>query len=461
MKALYLKHFWLGGLAYTALMLSFTFIFDFDGLYGQDAYDYLKQCSTLFSAEKESGFWPPLYPFLGNVLSLGFLPLIFSLQLLSILSLVVSGFLLLRILYRLYPEKQYLSLYVTLFFLLAPFVLRSGLLIMSDALAMMMLLMVFNFFFTATGHKRMMGVFLFASFTLLTRYALAPLLVPVLLVLSYECWKEKKIGLFFGAALLFVLPLVFNFLFWSTAAGGLQHAWLQQWSPLNFFRYDFETNEGIQHYILPNFLQVLKVFYHPGFFLPLGLFLIFYRKSDWQSKSSKIILLSLLLYLFFLAGIPYQNDRFLLPMLPLWLLLSYPAFSRMMEAKLFFRGFLVPVAVLISFFMIYRAMQPMVNRNHLEREIVDAMQSYDRQTLYAFDMDIALKGRGLEMNYINLWRNELDTFQSGALVLFNEEQFREQWRGKNPMINYLRMKESGRLIFVRNFSKGWQLSRLQ
>jgi hypothetical protein len=111
--------------------------------------------------------------------------------------------------------------------------------------------------------------------------------------------------------------------------------------------------------------------------------------------------------------------------------------------------------------MIYRAMQPMVNRNHLEREIVDAMQSYDRQTLYAFDMDIALKGRGLEMNYINLWRNELDTFQSGALVLFNEEQFREQWRGKNPMINYLRMKESGRLIFVRNFSKGWQLSRLQ
>jgi 4-amino-4-deoxy-L-arabinose transferase-like glycosyltransferase len=461
MKAEEKKFLWVGGFAYFLLMLSFTFIFDFDGLYGQDSYSYLKQCVSIFSAQSEAGFWPPFYAFAGKVLSFGILPESFSLQIISILALILSGFFLLNLLQSFYPEKKNVALFVIVFFLLSPFVLRSGLLVMSDALAVLLVLATYAAYFLGENKKRIIGVFLFASLALLTRYALAPILAPILVLYCLELLRQKKISALLLGVLLFALPLLLNFFLWSTKAGSINHGWLQQWSLMNIFRSDFVTSDGIQNYSLPNLFQVLKVIYHPGFSIAFLLLLPFYRKEDFKQKHHKIILSAFGLYVLFLAGIPFQNDRFLLPLLPFWLVFSFPAFSRMMQWKLVFRSFFVPVCVVISFFLIHRSLSPMVKRNHLEREIASGMQSFQGQTLYAFDMDIALQGRGLNMTYINLWKHELDTFQSGALVLFNEEKFHAQWRGKNPMINYLRMKEGGQLIFVKNFSSGWQLSRLQ
>lgn len=446
---------------YTALMLSFTYIFDFDGLYGQDSYDYLLQSKRMFSEEASPGFWPPLFPLLGKLLSLGFLPLNFSLQLLSIFSIVLSGFLLFQILQKLYPEKQFSALFVTGFFLLAPFVLRSGLLVMSDSLAMVLILATFRAVLLKESQWRLPLVFLFAAMAILTRYACAVLLFPLLLVMAVESIRKKDFVSLSISSLAFCVPLIINFFYWSLPEGNINHNWLLSWSAMNFFRSDFNTAEGILNYPLPNFVHVFKVIFYPGFCL-ISLFLIpFFRKGDLKENRNPIFLFCFLSYAVFLLGIPYQNERFLLLLQPIWLILAYPAFGRMMEAKAFFRNLLVPAAIVLSFFLIYRAMLPVVSRNKLEREIAEGMNTFQGQTLYAFDIDVALQGRGLEMNYVNLWKNELDTFRSGALVLFNEEQFRKQWSGKNPMINYLRMKESGRLFFIRNFSGGWQLWRLQ
>lgn len=446
---------------YTVLMLSFTFIFDFDGLYGQDAYDYLLQTKNFFTEKSRAGFWPPLYPFLGKVISLGFLPPAFALQGLSILCTVLTGWLLFRILKNIYPESPFAAIYIIGFFLLAPFVLRSGLLVMSDSTAVAMTLAALSSRFLIESGFKLPLVFLFAALAILTRYAVAPLLAPLLLLSVVEETKKKNFSGLGLALLLFLVPLLLNFFYWSVPEGSIGHNWLLSWSPANFFLSEFDTIDGHMSYAYPNILQTLKVIFHPGFCLPFLLLLPFFRPADFLEKKNKLFLLCFLVYALFLMGIPFQNDRFLLPLLPFWLLIAYPAFSRLMQSKAIFRNLLVPAAIVLSFFLIYRAMLPVVNRNKLEREIVEEMKNYQHQSFYAFDMDIALQGRGLEMNYINLWKNELDTFQSGALVLFNEEQFRPQWSGKNPMINYLRMKESGRLIFVRNFSKGWQLSRLR
>jgi hypothetical protein len=304
-------------------------------------------------------------------------------------------------------------------------------------------------------------MYFFASLAFLTRYAIAPLLFPVLLIATIEMIKSRAWKQLLLASMSFIFPVFISFYAWSSQSGIFGHNWLVGWNPMNLFRQGFDNSDGIQNNKLPNLLYVLKVFYYPGFSLIFPLLIYFFRKSDFIAKSLFPVSLGIAFYLIFLAGIPFQNDRFLIPVYALTLILFFPSFERMMAYKPIFKSLVIPVLVVVSFVLIHLALRPMVKRNHLEREIMALMTQYENQTLYSFDIDVALKGRGLKMNYINMWRNELENFEPGALVLFNEPKFYVQWRGKNPMINFLRMKEGGKLIFVRNLPQGWQLFRVQ
>lgn len=84
-------------------LLGFRFLIDFNGLYGQDSHEYLRYTCRLldfWTSGSNPGdyFWPMNYPFYGSFLALIIHPVVFALQLLSMLSLVFTSVYLYRLL---------------------------------------------------------------------------------------------------------------------------------------------------------------------------------------------------------------------------------------------------------------------------------------------------------------------------------------------------------------------------
>jgi len=89
------------------------------------------------------------------------------------------------------------------------------------------------------------------------------------------------------------------------------------------------------------------------------------------------------------------------------------------------------------------------------------MFEFQHKTLYSFDIDVALKGRGLDFDYRNLWQTEYKSFERGSLVLFNEDKFQTRWEQHNPMINWYNLKNNYELKQVKDFNSGWILYRIE
>jgi hypothetical protein len=133
-----------------------------------------------------------------------------------------------------------------------------------------------------------------------------------------------------------------------------------------------------------------------------------------------------------------------------------------------FRRYLRPalvVVLIIQILLSARALQPGFKRNVLERHLVDRLRSLEDQTrvriLYGFDLDIAIASRGVPFEVRNLYREEYVGFEQGALVLFNEKGLSGQWRGKNPMINWEKLKNDYTLRLIETFERGWQLYSIE
>lgn len=448
-----------------SMVFFFCVFINFDGLYGQDGYSYLNQLKigvkNIGTGPKE--FYPPFYAFAGKLISLLIQSNSFSLQLISILSWFGTTVLLYRILLKhLGIEKKLAVLIVFSCFFLSPFVLRMGILVMSDALALFMGLLAIYF---GVYSKHKMNLFLFfiiAALAVLTRYANAVLVLPVLMHVLVRIYKEKtasnKMFALAGGAIGFLF-LFFNFVFLSNGKGSINHNWLLLWDIKNFFARDFNHKDGILHYSLPNCLFVLKTVWSPIYTMILLPTFFFIRKKDFESFNSKLLFVSILLYSLFLAGIPFQNDRFLLPTFPILVILLSPALARLYnKGKLTRMLFLILLP--IQLFISYTIIKPVFIAQKLEWQLVKSLKPYEGQTLYCFAIDIALEGRGLKFDYQNLWIEKYTKFDDNALVLFNTPKFEKQWDGKNPMINWNSINEKYTLLLIAEFDENWKLYRI-
>ncbi len=99
----------------------------------------------------------------------------------------------------------------------------------------------------------------------------------------------------------------------------------------------------------------------------------------------------------------------------------------------------------------------MYYRSIIENEIANALEPYQGKILYSFDMDIALKGKGLNFEYRNLNDDKIANFEDGSLLLFNESKFQKQWKGMNPMLNFKFIQENCLLDHEKDFSDDWKL----
>ena len=454
------------------VFLFFYFYLNFDGLYGQDAYEYLRYSKAirnyLITGQSPGDYlWPLFYPILGALVSLIIQNTGISLLLISTLSLSISAFYLSKILYLIFNKTVYNVLYVFTFFLVSPIIFKSGLLVMSDMLTLCFIILFLYHFLEFSQNRKVkhfyyITIFSFAAF--MTRYASAVVLLPFVISATVLFLKQRKntkhvLSLMLIIVVLFLPHILIRM---QNTVEFLSHQWMQDWSILNLFKRNFTTIDGSSKYNLPNIIYVFFNLIHPKF-LFVGLIfipLLFFKKSIFTH--SKTIVISVLLYAVFLAGIPFQNLRFLILSFPLVLILFYPIFSYLTELKCIKKLFYLVMIFTITFqfFLIKKTFHKTLHRNQFEIKMVSQLESHQQNTLYSFDIDIALQGRGLQFNYKNLWQKKYNDLQHGDLILFHPTKFIKQWQGKNPILNFDYFNEKYTLEVIENLPQGWQLYKV-
>lgn len=452
-------------------LLFVRFGLNFNGLYGQDAYEYLRYAGRLkdfFVNGNSPGdyFWPIGYPFYGALLSFLTQDVAFALQLLSTLTFVGTIWYAKKILTLLFPEKDGKYFYLIAFLLLSPFLLRSSLLCMSDAGAVFF---VIGFFYHAFRFRKdgrgvdLLMLFLFAANAFMFRYvSLVLLVIPSIYLLREIAQKKYIVSLLFGMLLFFIFLLPHIFIRASHPVSFLNHEWLTEWSFANYFRSSFATADGLSHALLPNIVFSLLALFHPGNFI-FGIVALFFLFRQRPIKTEeKVLLASVLLYVLFLAGMPIQNLRFFLLPLPLLIISSFRGFSFVYEKMKSKTFILFSLVILFQGILFVYGFRLIYARNRLEHSIKEWIAQHTKQpVIYSFDMDVSLKSGGLDRTFYNMWEKEYNSFEPNSLLLFNAPAFEKQWEGKNPMKNWEKVNRENHLVLLKSFPEGWNLYEIR
>jgi len=445
------------------------FACDFNGLYGQDAHEYYRYAKALRGALTEGAppgdyFWPVLYPLSGTLLS--FLTggnVLLALQFVSALAFGGMLALLHKQLLRNGGEQAKVFFYLLLACALCPLLLRSSALVMSDMLSVFFTCAAFLLLHRLLEKISAAEFFAYvfcAGAAVMTRYASAVVLLVPSLFLAYRFVREKKLLLLAAGLLPAAMAFLPHVLLRGNHAGDfIAHEWLRSWSPANFFEFQFSTNEGYVRYVLPNMLAYPAHLFGPKaglVFLPL---LLLGLKRVQRTAFQRLLFWSMLLYLLFLAGIPFQNIRFVLPLLPLLLLYCWPAVK-----SISLRSARVKIVALlllpVQAYFIFTLSNEYIQRNRFERALAALVEKHEGRTLYTFSVDMALKSYEVRPGLISLWKKPLSDFEEGALVLFNEKAFGRQWKGRTPMANWELLKNTYHLQELEQGPQGWTLYRI-
>lgn len=449
-----------------------TQLIGFDGLYGQDSYEYLRYANAIqnyITEGKHPGpfYWPVLYPLLGSLFGLLFGNIATGMQLVTCLSFGIGCLYVFKILQLLYPKKNLLNLtYVSLFGLLSPYFLKAGLVVMSDVTASMFVILMFYHFLNSYYKKTSLTlVFFFATCALMTRYATLMITIPVILSSIYFVFKEKGFKNFLiGTIISIAVCIPFIILQWDNIFEGTSNYFLNSWSLTYFLKSNYITIDGIQSYRYPNLIFVLYVFIHPGFIF-IGFILACFaikKRNMLFSFSQNIFAISIGIYLLFLAGIPFQNIRVLGLIFPITLLFLYPAYIEFIQLNWLqkYISTITIATIIIQLVFFVGTFKNVYHRTLFEKEICATIAPYQGNTLYGFDYDIAIKGRGLDFCFKNMYKTLYNDFKINDLVLFNPSQLTKQWKGKKPIENWNRIEQSYQLNVLEKFKDGWNLYQI-
>jgi hypothetical protein len=445
------------------------FIFSFDGLYGQDAYEYLRYSEaikTFLTTGKSPGdyFWGIYYPVFGSFLSLIIQNSALSLQLVSLVSLLITSRYLEKTIGLVYKDKHFQNI-PFLYFTLSPIILIHSLLVMSDLLACCFTIIAFFYFLHYLENLKTQSVLigcLFCALALMTRYASAVVLFPISILVFKKLIKTKNYKVFAFSIPIIALILGPHLLIRSqNSLQFLSNTWLENWDILNLFRKNFKTNDGTVNNKLINLIYLFYQVLHPIFsFIGLLLIAFFIKfKNVNLIKYQKLILYTIIIYAIFLGGIPCQAKRFFILSFPFIIIFIYPMIKQL------FGTFNYPKRVFIFIFVLQLSLglyfaQFYYSRFQLEKKICLEMRKFQGKTIYIFEIDLALKGRGLKFDYQNLYFKKYKDFEINAMVLLNEKQLENQWKGKNPHINWETIQKNYVLKKQKAVYKDWQLYKI-
>ncbi len=436
----------------------------FHGLYNQDAHAYLRLVNELVAwwkggAPPSNAYWPLGFPAAGAVVSLLTGSTLLGLRLVTALGWVLSVLAFRRILLDTGADRTRAGLYTALTVGTSPFLLRHGVVVMSDVPAIALGLWSFRFGLRYANTRDSLICTALAATAVMVRF---PMLVWVAPVLTFSCVRAFQRAPTVQRVLLGAMLIACVFLVRLAVAGALAHPLGLQLHPANLFRSAFDTVDGQHRFLIPNALYVLKPLWHPGFLLLAPLLWPFLRRYDLRSKLVWLSLATAGGYLLFLGMLPDQNDRLCLPAMPSVALVLWPAFDRLM-VRYSGRGLwrmAVPLIVMVQLVLFARAIAPFVEQDRMQRELSEWVKGEGATTVYTFGVDQALHSYGHQGGTVDLWRNEVEHFEPGALVLFNPDANAEQWKGRTPMLNWQRALVQG-ADTVGTRPDGWVLLRIR
>lgn len=175
---------------------------------------------------------------------------------------------------------------------------------------------------------------LFAGFGLSTRYAVSILLLFPALLLLRKIWMAKD----YKAVAVVILIFAGTFfpdwlirgriLFLQTSEGNFFIDYASNayaWSPLNFSEAVLKIRMALSSMIAGILLPQLSTLFIRLFFLRES-FLFFLKRNDFAAIEIRMITVMIIAYGLFIAGLHYQNNRYLLQSFPFVLLIFYSAF---------------------------------------------------------------------------------------------------------------------------------------
>jgi len=461
------QFYWIPVLIFVPFSWLICRLADFNGLYGQDSHEYLrysKELANYLTGGPDPGlfFWPVTYPLIAAFVSF-VIPSILSLQFVSIVSAAICYTYFGKTINLVYPGGTQRQRYSLLFFLCSPFFLRAAVIGMSDMLCCT--LIVCSIYHTINAEKKpesnsLVIAILLGILAIQTRYVSGILLLP-LLVLFMRTIRKRRLFFFFGiaATVLAITPSIF--FKQNHAFEFLDHPWLSDWSVLNWFRKDFTNIEGDFLYTFPNILYILSPILHPGYCF-LGIMLLYFTIKS-KVLVSKWWLATVIIYLLFLAGIPFQNLRFIFVVFPLVLLLLYPGYELLMEKytnRTFKLVFLIVILILQAGLTL-RAVKPFYDYQKEEKIIAEELNKIPPQELYTFAIDGALRTYEVPQDVINVWTLQNSLIPAGSLFLYNPTRFEAQQNNMPPGKIYNRLKSQGKLTYFKVLPNGWQLYRIR
>ncbi|MEL6969140.1 MAG: glycosyltransferase family 39 protein, partial [Bacteroidota bacterium] len=420
----------------------------FAGLYGQDAHEYLRYTKSIagwLGGDEHPGefFWPLSFPVFGAILSyVSPFSTADSLQIISLLAHLFTSLILIHLLSE--RQSKVGVFWVVLAYFLSPQALRSGFLVMSDALSVLGVVGCYYFYFKSqkdVSLLNLLGLFCSAGLAVSTRYVVFLLVVgPVLhqFILSLKKGRWLYLLISIVVALLFFVPHLI--LRWEDPLDFLQHQFMGNWSFSNSWKNQFASPTGQFYYRFPNLIYSFFYWFHPAFLL-LGIVFIPFIKHWWpKNLPHKLLLFSVLGYSIFLAGIPFQNQRFLLPALPLVIILFYPAVEQLVEYRTRLVRWLIPITLfgfgLLQLGVFAYMLKPLIDLNQIEQQLAERLQHYPAHQLYTFYYDLALQTYEVPQPITNIWKAEEISCQKDDLVLFHPTQFSQQWQGHRLLQNW-------------------------
>lgn len=438
--------------------------FGFSGYYGQDSHAYLR-----FATEwKASGFDPSLladfhwsfgFPFAGIAFSYLGVPLKWALVLVSFLSALGTLLLLRRMIREMYGRDG--TLWILLGAATQVYFIRGGMLALSDMLCTFLVLATIYFLWKYRQRKEwsyMLYACALAAAAFSVRYAAAPLLLFPLAVGFAQVFRENQVVIRLSAGVL-LIALCSMFVFAGPHFFAVLKELLAQWNLTNFVALSGET-EVWQERTVPNLLYGFGNFMHLGY-LSAGVFLLpYYRSIAWKNP----VLLGVAFYLICIMGMEAQNYRFLMLVHPLVLFFLFPAFEglkREVQKRRVWALFVGGILLINCAFFVY-SFRKTYAVFEAEKVLAAEINALDQESvIYSFYVDQAFPTYGVKNEIRNLYVEEYLNFESGALVVFNPEEFEQQWKGTLVWKNWLRLQRENELDLVMEVYGTWKIYRIR
>lgn len=446
---------------------------DFDGYFGQDSYEYLRISKSILAhwesnTPQTRAIYPPGFPVLGALTGWFFGTAQGTLPLLSLFMAFVCIIGFRQILEMTYPSSSgySMSIYTGLVLVMSPAFVKASQVALSDMTAISCFT---TLIWIGLYHNRLRNGSLllplagaFAAVAVSTRLA-------TLVVVPFPCifllWNGIRKKQYWS---LLLSLLLFGLVVWAffevqpiSTISDPNHPYSpDHWHFTHIFSRNFQSKEGNFSYFLPNALFVFGVFYHRAFHIFGGLFfLVMLLNLKKQTPVFSLLWIPVLAYLFFMAGLSVQNERYLLLVFPLAAVLLYPGFVRLFEIIQNNRWTIPFLLTVVScqIFLNYRSLRTPVSYSAFEKRLAMDLIPYQNRTIYSFSVDVALKQRIPGIRIHNLWAEKYKDFDTTALVLFNEELFKEEWKNQNPMMNWESLHQQHHLKSVRSWPNGWAL----